>query len=260
MLICIDVGNTQVYGGFYQDNNFIHSFRINTKVGWSSDQLGIFLKSFCHEHAINIEQVESIAVSSVVPSFDHHLQNACLKYFKKRALFVKAGVKSGLSVAKFKNSHEIGADLICSAVGAINLHPNTNLLIIDMGTATTICAVNKSKEFLTGLIIPGIKTQNDSLAISAEKLFSVELVKPKTIMSGSTVESIQNGIYYSHIGGIKYLLQKLGKAAFGEEKSLVIATGGYSRIFTDSGLFELFDPDLVLKGLVKIIELNKEKE
>ena len=258
MLICIDVGNTQVYGGFYHDGAFIHSFRLNVKVGWSSDQLGIFLKSFCREHAIDTEKVASIAVSSVVPSFDHHLQNACLKYFKKRALFVKSGVKSGLSVTKFKNSHEIGADLICSAVGAINLYPNTNLLIVDMGTATTICAVNKAKEFLTGLIIPGIKTQNDSLALSAEKLFSVELLKPKSIMSGSTVESIQNGIYYSHIGGIKYLLHKLGKAAFAEEKSLVIATGGYSRIFADTGLFEVIDPDLVLKGLVKIIELNKE--
>lgn len=258
MLVCIDVGNTQVYGGFYQDGNFIHSFRINTKVGWSSDQLGIFLKSFCHEHAIDIEQVNEIAVSSVVPSFDHHLQNACLKYFKKRALFVKMGVKTGLSVTKFKNAHEIGADLICSAVGAINLHPNANILIVDMGTATTITAVSKAKEFLTGLIMPGIKTQSESLSSSAEKLFSVELVKPKGIMSSSTVESIQNGIYYSNIGGIKYLIHELGKAAFHNEKYIVIATGGYSRIFESSDLFEFFDPDLVLKGLVKIMELNKE--
>ncbi|KKB96344.1 hypothetical protein SZ25_00557, partial [Candidatus Arcanobacter lacustris] len=154
-------------------------------------------------------------------------------------------------------TQEIGADLICNAVGALNHYPDQNLLIVDLGTATTISVVNKSKEYLTGVIIPGVKTQVESLALSAEKLFSVELIKPKNMAPKSTIESIQTGIYYSHLGGVGLLLEKLSTACFNDEKYLVIGTGGFSRLFSNAKLFDTIDSDLTLKGLVKIIELNQ---
>ena len=257
MFLCIDAGNSQIYGGFFKDNKAINSFRLNTKLGWSSDQLGVFLSSFCREHSIDMRLVEMVAISSVVPSLDYHLNNAALKYLKCTPIFVKPGIKTGINVTKFKSHNEIGADLICSASGAVHTYPNKNLFVIDMGTASTLIAVSKDKEFLTGIIIPGLNTQISSLATSAEKLFSVEIVKPKNKIPQNTIESIQTGLYYSHIGGLKYLIKKLAKNCFDGEEYLVIGTGGYSRLFKDEELFDYLEPDLILTGLLKIIELTK---
>jgi type III pantothenate kinase len=159
-------------------------------------------------------------------------------------------------VNKFKNYNEIGADLVCSAVGAVYQYIETNLIIVDMGTATTITAINKAKEFLTGAIIPGLATQISSLASSAEKLFSVELIRPKNEAPRSTIEAIQTGVYYSHLGGIKLLIKRLAKECFGGEKYLIIGTGGYARLFQEEELFDYFESNLVLAGLQKIIEFN----
>ena len=256
MLLCIDAGNTQIHGGFYRNRNEVIHFRINTKIGWSADQLGIFLTSFCREKEIDVSKVGQVAVSSVVPSLDYHLNNASLKYFKCQPIFVKAGIKTGINVNKFKNYNEIGADLICSAVGAVYKYKDSNLMIVDMGTATTITAINKAKEFLTGAIFPGLATQISSLASSAEKLFSVELAKPKNEAPKSTVEAIQTGVYYSHLGGVGLLIKKLAKECFGSEEYLVVGTGGYARLFKEEKLFDYFESDLVLAGLLKIMDFN----
>jgi type III pantothenate kinase len=258
MYLCIDIGNTEIYGGFCDNNIFTHSFRASSKAEWSADQLGMFIKAYCREHAINPDLIEHIGISSVVPSLDYHLQNACLKYFNKTPIFVRSGIKTGINVSKFKNSHEIGADRICGAIGAVTEFPNRNILVVCMGTATTITAINKSAEFLTGIIIPGIKTQRDALAKAAAKLFSVELIKPKTLTPTSTTEAMQMGLFYSHLGGIQLLLQKLAQNAFRNEDCFVVGTGGYSSLFAESDLFDAMDKFLELKGLCKIIELNKE--
>src|SRR3954470_19042040 len=109
MYLCLDVGNSQIHGGFFNDDKLIIDFRLNTKQGWSSDQLGIFLTSFCGIHDIDYTKVEKIGICSVVPSIDHHLRNAALKYFKREAFFIKSGVKTGVLVNRYKNPNEIGA-------------------------------------------------------------------------------------------------------------------------------------------------------
>lgn len=256
MYVCIDVGNTQIFGGFYENGAFTNSFRVNTKVGWSSDQLGLLLCSFCREKGINPMSVSKVIISSVVPSIDYHLKNAFLKYFHKDPLFVRAGIKMGISLSKFKSTHEIGADLIASAVGAIQLYGSSPYLIVDMGTATTIVAINENKEFLTGVILPGIKTQADSLAQNAEKLFGVEITHPTTIMSTSTTQCIQAGLYFGHLGAVKEICSTLQKEAFQGSPCKIIGTGGYARIFEATGLYDIFDTDLILKGLVAILEMN----
>lgn len=255
MLICIDAGNTQIHGGFYSNGRFIHYFRLNTKMGLDSDQFSAFIKSFCQENGIDISSLENIAISSVVPPLDDPLRDAFLTCFKIKPLFVKAGIETGLTI-NFATPHEVGADLICSAAGAMESYPNRNLVIVDMGTATTITIINKYKEFITCTIIPGIMTQVESLSSSAEKLTSLEIAKPKSSIPKSTLESIQMGIYYSHLGGINLLIKKLSEANFAGEQYTIIGTGGYSRLFDDSGLFNIIDQNLVLKGLVKIASLN----
>lgn len=255
MYLCIDVGNSQIYGAFYKDGDFKKHFRFNTKSGWSSDQLGIFLRSFCREEHIEASEIEKISISSVVPSLDHHLKNACLKYFDRNPLFVKPGVKTGLGVNKYAASREIGADLICNAVAVTQLLPAENAIVVDLGTASTVTAVNKDKEFIAGAIFPGLQTQVNSLAQSTEKLPHVEIVKVSQRPS-MTIESIQYGIYYGTYGALKSLIHQLAKDCFQEEAYKVVCTGGFLRLFEKEELADLYVPDLVLKGLVHITELS----
>lgn len=256
MLLCLDVGNTQIYGGFFENKKIRYTFRIQSKSGWSSDQLGTFFRSFCREHEINLEQKIDVVISSVVPSLDYHLKNACLKYFKSDPLFVRPGIKTGLIVNKFPASSEIGADIISTAVAGIFDFPDQNIIIVDLGTANTMVAVNKKKEFLTGVIFPGMKTQVDSLASSAEKLSQVEIIRSQSTMTKNTIDAIQTGIYYSTLGGLRLLLKNMGDEAFNGEPFTVLGTGGFSRVFQDEKLFDFTVPDLVLNGLVHIHRLN----
>jgi type III pantothenate kinase len=257
MYICIDLGNTQLFGGFYEQGVFRHSLRLNTKMGWSSDQIGLALCAFCREKGIDPKQVDRVVVSSVVPSMDHHLRNAFLKYFQKDPLFVRGDTHTGLSFERYKSQHEIGSDLIASAVGAVQLYGEQPFLIIDMGTATTVVAINDKKEFITGVILPGIKTQADALAQNAEKLFGVEIVEMESIMCDSTIESIQAGLYYGPLGAVKEICKALQQEALEGKACKVIGTGGYARLFQKKGLYDIFDADLILKGLVAILEMNK---
>jgi type III pantothenate kinase len=256
MLLCLDVGNTQIYGGIYNGKKFIHFFRFNTKQGWSSDQLGLHFKMFCNEHSIDSKKIEAVLVSSVVPSLDHHIKNASLKYFQKEAFFLKAGVKSGISLSKYKNPSEIGADLIASAVGVAKIYPQTNVLVVDMGTATTITAINSKKEFIGGVIIPGIQTQVDSITKSAEKLFAVEIKNPGKYTGTNTTHCLQTGIYYGHLHSVKGIVKNMAKECFGSSDFKVIGTGGFARLYETERLFDAFLADLVLIGLLEVYKLN----
>jgi type III pantothenate kinase len=256
VFLCIDVGNSQIHGGFYQDGLFVHSFRIQTRSGWSADQCGLFIRSFCHEKNINLRVLKKIAVSSVVPSMDVTIREACRSYFGIEPLYLKSGVKTGISVVRYKNVHEIGSDLIASAVGAVQAYPHTNLIVMDFGTATTIIAVNASKEFFAGPILPGVKTQVASLAAMAEKLVPVEVVVPQNLLVHSTAEAIQAGVYYSHLAALRYLSCEMASLAFNDPSYTRVATGGYSSLFEKDDLFDAMDPVLVLKGLVEIIRMN----
>lgn len=257
MYLCLDVGNSQIHGGIFHKEKLKHDFRLNTKQAWSSDQLGIMLRAVLREKDIDHSLIEKVAVSSVVPSVDHHLKNACIKYFSKAPFFIKAGVKTGLSVNRFKNPNEIGADLIASAVCAMEDFPGQNLIIVDMGTANTICAINSDKEFMGGIILPGTSTQMNSLVSSAEKLFSIDIEKPKMHLGKTTASALQSGVYYGQLGAIKYLIDNTASEVFGGKKYITIGTGGFSRMFKSENVFNHIVPDMVLRGILKILSANE---
>ena len=256
MYLCLDVGNSQMHGGFYYKNKLLNDFRLNTRQNWSSDQLGIFFTSFCHENAIDYKKLKAIGISSVVPSIDHHLQNASIKYFKKKPFFIKLDIKSELIVDRYKNPQEIGADLICGAISGIKMFPKQNLLVVDMGTATTITAISANKEFLGGIIIPGIAIQANSLSSSAEQLFTVEIKKPNTYIGKVTSDCIQSGIYYGHLGTLQYLISNAKTEVFNNKSCIILATGGFARLYQNENVFDKIIPDLVLKGIIYFLEMN----
>jgi type III pantothenate kinase len=253
--LCLDVGNTKINGVIFKNEVMIDDFRVNTKHGWTSDQLGIFLLSFFNHVNINVASIMGVGISSVVPSIDYILSSAVKKYIGKDPFFVKAGVKTGISI-RYKNPSEIGADLICGAVAATSLYPNSNIIVADLGTATTLIAINSSKEFLGGIILPGIGTQMNSLSSSAEKLSSTPILNPHKFIGSTSAECMQSGIYNGHLGAIKHLISGIKAEQFNATESKVIATGGFSKMFFQEKIFDAIVPDLVHQGILICIKNN----
>ena len=257
MTLTLDIGNTQMGGGLFDGGKLVLQFRKTTQSGASSDETGIFLRSVLRENGFEWQKIKKVGICSVVPSMNYSISSAVAKYFKKEALFIQAGIKTGLKL-KYSNPKEIGADRIAGAIGATNLFPGKNLIIVDMGTATTVDCVTENKEYLGGAILPGLKISAEALAAGTAKLPSVEIAKPEHICGTTTTEAIQNGLYFGNAGAIKEILYLFTKNVFKNEKPLVIGTGGFSKIFEEYRLFDTICPELVLLGVKKAVEMNSE--
>lgn len=255
MILTIDVGNSATNYGLFDNEKLIFQFRQTTNINSSSDEIGIFLRSVLRENGFDWKQITHVGCCSVVPSVNYSLSSACTKYLEKEPLFIQAGIKTGLKL-KYSNPREIGADLIAAAMGAVAVKPNTNLIIVDMGTATTIELITKDKEFLSGCILPGLKISVDALSSKTANLTPVEILKPAHLCGTSTAEAIQSGIYYGTAGSIKELCYLYKKNIFHNEETFIIGTGGFAKIFSDYNLFDEIIPGLVLSGVKCAIDLN----
>lgn len=256
MILTVDVGNTQILCGLFDGDRLALQFRRISSPGTSSDELGLFLRSAIRENGFNPDDVADVACCSVVPAINHSLGSACLKYFGKEALFVQAGTKTGLKI-RYNNPKDVGADRIANAIGGIERHPDRDLIIIDLGTATTFDAVTFDRQYLGGSIAPGLKMSMTALASGTAKLPSVEIERPERACGNSTVEAIQSGLYYGHIGLMREIVRLFAAESFAARKPLVIGTGGFSRLFETSGIFDEIVPDLVLRGLKTALALNR---
>jgi type III pantothenate kinase len=256
MILAIDVGNSQILGGLFLDNKLVLQFRRISSPGTSSDELGIFLRGVIRENDFDPDQVKEIVCCSVVPAINHSLASACVKYFGQEAFFVQAGVKTGLKI-RYNNPKDVGADRIANAIGGIARYPGKDLIIIDLGTATTFDALTFDKNYLGGSIAPGLKMSMTALETGTAKLPSVEIVTPENSCGSSTIEAIQSGLFYGHIGMMKEITRRFESECFAGRKPVVLGTGGFSRLFESSGLFTEIVPDLVLLGLKAAIEMNR---
>jgi type III pantothenate kinase len=257
MILCLDVGNTQIHGGVFKDDKLLMQFRKTSAAKSSSDEYGLFLKSVLRENNIEPSEVRHISICTVVPDVLHSLKNACRKYFNNSPFILQAGVKTGLKI-KYRNPLEVGADRIANSLACAHLYPQENLIIVDFGTATTICVVNKNKEYLGGCILPGIRMSMQALESQTAKLPSVEIKKPESIIGKSTVESIQAGLYFGQIKMVEGMAQEISiQESWSEnDKPIFIGTGGFSSMFESAQVFDKIIPDLALKGLYLALKLN----
>ena len=261
MILTVDVGNTTIQCGLFDGEKLALQFRRSTNPKLSSDELGLFFRDVLALNNFDYAQIERIACCSVVPAINHSLSNCFRKYFFKEALFIAAGIKTGLKI-KYANPREIGADRIAGAIGAVHAASSEdggarNLIVVDMGTATTVDVITKNNEYLGGAILPGASMSVHALSEGTAQLPSVEVVQPKNVCGSSTIEAIQSGVFYGQAGAIRELVSKMEESVFGGERAFVIGTGGFSRSFESAGLFDLVLPDLVLQGLKIALELNK---
>lgn len=256
MILCLDLGNTQIHGGVYSDAELQVQFRHASQSRSSSDELGVFFRSVLRENQIDPDSIDQIMVCCVVPDLLYSLRACCQKYFSLDPLVLRPGIKTGLKIL-YRDPKEVGADRIADAIGAVKLFPNRNLIVADFGTATTLCAITKNKEFLGGNILPGLKLAMDALEAKTAQLPSVEIVPPKSGIGRSTVESIQAGLYWSNVGMVRELVQRITNEVFSDEPPLVIGTGGFAQLFNREKLFDHVVSDLILTGLLEVSRLNR---
>lgn len=248
MLLCLDIGNTQIFGGVYQGEELAASFRRSSSVRASADEFGTFFRAVLRENGVDPEAVRSAAICSVVPDVIHSLRNCFRKYFGFDAFVLGPGAKTGLKV-RYRNPLEVGADKIANAIGGLLKFPGRNLLIVDFGTATTLCAVSRDREYLGGIITPGIYTSMAALESNTARLPVVEILRPSEVLGRSTVESIQSGLYYGTLATVRWLVEAVTEQHFGNDRPVVLGTGGFGRLFDSERLFDAFLPELPLIGL-----------
>lgn len=256
MMLCLDVGNTQIFGGLFENEKLVHSFRLTTSDSKTSDEIGLFLKSVLVENGFDPKRIQKVGVCSVVPKQDYSLRNAILKYFKLTPFFLDTGVKTGIKI-KLGNPKEVGSDRIANAISACELFPNKNLVIIDFGTATTVDVVTKEKDYLGGVILAGVRLNAEALVERTAKLPSVKITKANAAIGKNTVECIQSGLYYGTLGAIREIVKRVKEEAFASDSdALVIATGGLAQLFSGEDIFHIEVPDLVLQGIRISYEKN----
>jgi type III pantothenate kinase len=260
MILALDVGNSNIYGAIFDDGAGLGdaprvTFRKNSKNGATSDELGLFLCGILQENSIARDAITRVAICSVVPEIVHSLKNCCRKYFDQQPFILEPGVRTGLKV-KYRNPHELGPDRIANCIGATHLYPGRDVIVIDLGTATTFCVVNADKEYLGGAILAGLRISMEALELKTARLPTVEIVRPENVIGRSTVENIQSGLYYGTIGMVKEITRRMSEEAFGGRKPLLLGTGGFSTLFDRAQIFDEQVPDLVLKGLRIALSMN----
>ena len=152
----------------------------------------------------------------------------------------------------------MGADRIANAIAASRLYPGRDAIVADFGTATTFDVLAAGKKYLGGAIAPGLRISMEALEQKTARLPSVEILRSEVACGRSTIESIQSGLFFGHVGMVRELVMRISAECFPESTPVVLATGGFSHLFAESGLFEAVLPDLVLDGLYHAMNLNQE--
>ena len=256
MILCLDIGNTHIYCGVFAKDELILRFRKPSQVRASSDEIGLFLKAVLRENDIDPQNIEAIGLCSVVPDAIYSARSACKKYFDRTPFELNADVNSGLKIS-YNNPKDVGADRIANAIAACSMYPNRNLIIVDFGTATTFCAVSRDREYLGGVILPGLRIGMEALEDRTAKLPPVEIVKKQKVIGQDTMSCIQSGIYFGNLGMVKEVLSQMANEAFSNAEPFVVATGGFAYLFQESGFFNTIETDLVLHGIRLAMSYSK---
>lgn len=257
MILVVDIGNTNIVIGVYKGNELIGSWRMVTKNEKTSDEYGIFILNILKYNDVDYHNIKSAIVSSVVPNVMYSFENALKKFFNIEPIIVGPGVKTGITIMT-DNPREVGADRIVGLVAAYELYGGP-LIVIDFGTATTYDVVSEKGEFKYGITSPGIQISADAMWQRTAQLPKIEIKKPDSILAKNTVTSMQAGLVYGYIGQVEYIIKKI-KEEMNNENMKVVATGGLGRLISDeTSEVNVFDSQLLFKGLKIIHDKNYKK-
>ncbi|HEX2965675.1 MAG TPA: type III pantothenate kinase [Syntrophorhabdaceae bacterium] len=256
MLLVIDIGNTNIVFGVYNDGLLVNHWRLSTALNKTVDEYAILLNSLLYFEKIRLNEIDSAIISCVVPPLLIPFEDVCRKYIGIMPMVVEPGIKTGMSIIS-DNPSEVGADRIVNAVAGFDKHKKA-LIIIDFGTATTFDYVTPRGEYVGGCIAPGMMISLEALFERASKLPRVELVQPKSIIGKNTVHAMQAGTTYGYVSLVDGIVKKM-KAEVRTDP-YVIATGGLSKlVYKGSETIDEIDEFLTLSGLKILYEKNKEQ-
>jgi len=247
MLLVIDAGNTNIVIGVFKESELLHSWRISTlRSNRTGDEFAVILHHLLKLGGIHYEDLDGVAICSVVPSLNDGLKNLCLKHLSLEPMFVDPKAQNFVPL-NYHPPDEVGADRIVNAVAALEFY-GSPVIVVDFGTATTFDGVSAAGEYEGGVIIPCIGISSEALFSKTAKLPRVEFRRPRHIVGQSTEESIQSGLYYGYVNLIKGILKQLKEEVPG---AVVISTGGFAGMINreNPGLFDHVEEDLTVKGL-----------
>lgn len=257
MLLAVDVGNTNITIGIFEEDNLNATFRITTKIQRTSDEFGTIIISLLNSRGIDSTSIKDVIISSVVPDVMHSFENGVKKYLHTDPIIVGPGTKTGIKTT-YGNQREIGSDRIVDAVAAYEKFGGP-VIVIDYGTATTYDYITVDGTFAAGVTAPGIRISAKALWQDAARLPAIEIKKPESILAKETISSMQAGLVYGNIGQTEYIIDQIKKES-GDLEAIVVATGGLGKIISDAtDKIDIYDSNLTLYGLKLIYDKNKKK-
>ena len=254
MILAIDIGNTNIVLGCMDGKKRYFTERLSTNKTKMEMEYAIDIRMIMDINGVSPEEIEGAIISSVVPPLTKIIQEALYKIIKKEALVVGPGIKNGMNLL-MDHPAQIGRDLIAVAVGGIAEY-KLPLAIFDLGTATTLCVVDEKKNYIGGMIMPGIKTSLNALAENASQLKEIDLEPPRRVIGKNTTECMRSGMIYSNAAAIDGIIDRV-EEELGQTVT-VVATGGLADLIVPFCRRKvLLDKDLLLKGLWVIYNKNK---
>ena len=257
MVLCIDIGNTNIKYGLFEGDELKVSFRVATDLNRTSDQYGTAIIDMLAVQKIYAADIDGAIISSVVPSLNYTISHMCSGYLGVEPLLVGAGLKTGHDL-RVDNAREVGADRLVNDVAAIRKY-GAPVIVIDFGTATTFNVINEKREFIGGAIAPGIRGSMDSLVSGTAKLPRVEIETPKSVIGKNTITNMQAGLVFGFAGLVDYIVKKIRREMKRPDMP-VVATGGFSEIIAkEISCIGVVDKLLTLQGLKYLYDLNTEE-
>lgn len=254
MLLALDVGNTNIVLGCIENDEIIFTARMSTDRKQTADQYAVLIKNILELYSVKAEDIDGSIISSVVPPVLNALKGAVRLCFGVEAMVVGPGVKTGLNIL-MDNPAQVGSDLIVNAVGAIKEY-KAPILVFDMGTATTISAIDKDKNYIGGSILPGVKISLETLSSSTAQLPAINLDKPKRTIGKNTIECMRSGVIFGNAAMVDGMIERFEEEL--GEKATVIATGGIAKFIVCHCKNDIvYDKNLLLKGLNILYKKNK---
>ena len=254
MIITIAIENTSISIGCFQNEKLQFVESISTNVGRTELEYAISFKNIFELHQLDVNNVEGAIISSVVPPITNIVKTAVKRIFKKDALVIGPGVKTGLNIIT-ENPAQLGNDLAANAVAAIAKY-EAPMLIVNMGTATTISVINEKKQYIGGMIIPGMRVSSSALTKATAQLPNISLEKPKKAIGTNTVECMKSGLIYGTAACIDGSIARIEKE-LKTPVATIVATGEDIRhILPYCERKMCLDETLLLEGLRLIYERN----
>jgi type III pantothenate kinase len=255
MILAVDIGNTNIVIGCIEQEKIYFEERVSTNISKTELEYVVEFKTLLDLYKIQVKDITGCIISSVVPPLTNIVKRAMEKLLHISPVIVGPGIKTGLNIM-MENPGQVGSDLIVDAVAGLKYY-GAPLIIIDMGTATTISVVDEKKNYIGGMILPGVRVSLESLVNRTSQLPRISLEAPKKVIGRNTVDSMKSGMILGQAACMDGMIERIWEELGYQTK--VVATGGLSGCIVPCCRKEIiYDNELTLKGLDIIYRKNTE--